>query len=185
MERRVGAVGLLWNRPSDAFLGMQLKAAQRNRAFGELEAAGRLVPVRVQGLDPALYALAQDLPLLEAVRAGRKFEPRTEFLAPLDAMLWDRKLIEALFGFAYRWEIYTPAEKRSYGHYVLPVLRGERFAGRIEAVRRGAGGARVLAGGGRARYPCAAARRRGGGPAPVRHERSGARGLGGMMNPAR
>ena len=54
VERRVGAVGLLWNRPSDAFLGMQLKAAQRNRAFGELEAAGRLVPVRVQGLDPAL-----------------------------------------------------------------------------------------------------------------------------------
>ena len=137
VERRVGAVGLLWNRPSDAFLGMRLKAAQRNRAFGELEAAGRLVPVRVQGLDPALYALVQDLPLLEAVRAGRKFEPRTEFLAPLDAMLWDRKLIEALFGFAYRWEIYTPAEKRSYGHYVLPVLRGERFAGRIEAVRRG------------------------------------------------
>ena len=136
VERRVGAVGLLWNRPSDAFLGMRLKAAQRERAFAELEAAGRLVPVRVQGLAPLLYAQAQDLPLLEDVAAGKRYAPRTEFLAPLDAMLWDRKLIEALFGFAYRWEVYTPAEKRRYGHYVLPVLRGERFVGRIEAVRQ-------------------------------------------------
>lgn len=49
-------------------------------------------------------------------------------------MLWDRKLIEALFDFHYRWEIYTPPEKRIYGSYVLPILHGERFVGRIEAV---------------------------------------------------
>ena len=42
------------------------------------------------------------------------------------------RLIEALFGFAYRWEVYTPAQKRQYGYYVLPVLAGERFLGRIE-----------------------------------------------------
>ena len=49
-------------------------------------------------------------------------------------MLWDRKLIEAVFGFSYRWEIYTPPEKRQYGYYVLPILYGESFAGRVEAV---------------------------------------------------
>ena len=47
-------------------------------------------------------------------------------------MLWDRKLIEALFGFQYSWEIYTPASKRKYGYYVLPVLYGDRLVGRIE-----------------------------------------------------
>ena len=54
-------------------------------------------------------------------------------IAPLDNLLWDRKLIQALFGFDYKWEIYTPAEKRRYGHYVLPVIYGDRFIGRIEA----------------------------------------------------
>ena len=58
---------------------------------------------------------------------------RLEFLAPLDPMLWDRKLVEALWDFKYSWEIYTPADKRKYGYYVLPVLSGDRFAGRIEA----------------------------------------------------
>ena len=60
-------------------------------------------------------------------------KPRLEFLAPLDPMLWDRKLIEALWDYQYSWEIYTPAEKRKYGYYVLPMLYGDGFAGRIEA----------------------------------------------------
>jgi uncharacterized protein YcaQ len=49
-------------------------------------------------------------------------------------MLWDRKLIAVLFDFHYKWEIYTPEEQRRYGYYVLPVLMGERFVGRIEPV---------------------------------------------------
>ena len=48
-------------------------------------------------------------------------------------MLWDRKLIEALWDFRYSWEIYTPPAKRRYGYYVLPVLYGQRLIGRIEA----------------------------------------------------
>ena len=82
-----------------------------------------------------LYMLTEDMPLLEAVQkdeADRK--PRLEFLAPLDPMLWDRKLIEAVWGFQYSWEIYTPAVKRRYGYYVLPMVWGEELAGRIEAV---------------------------------------------------
>ena len=58
---------------------------------------------------------------------------RLEFLAPLDPMLWDRKLIEAIWGYKYSWEIYTPAEKRKYGYYVLPMLYGQELVGRIEA----------------------------------------------------
>ena len=61
-------------------------------------------------------------------------ELRQEFLAPLDNLLWDRKLIAALFDFDYTWEVYVPKDKRKYGYYVLPLLYGERLVGRIEPV---------------------------------------------------
>jgi len=48
--------------------------------------------------------------------------------------MWDRKLILALFGFDYTWEIYTPASKRKYGYYVLPLFYNDNFIGRLEAV---------------------------------------------------
>ena len=131
--RRIGAVGLLWNRRSDAWLGISMAAEERDAAFARLEKAGRITPVRVEGLRFPLYVLNTDLPLLESVRSGQAdCKARLEFLAPLDPMLWDRKLIEALFGFQYSWEIYTPASKRKYGYYVLPVLYGDRLIGRIE-----------------------------------------------------
>ena len=56
------------------------------------------------------------------------------FIAPLDPLLWDKALIHTLWDFQYSWEIYTPAAKRKYGYYTLPILYGERFVGRIEAV---------------------------------------------------
>ena len=131
--RRISAVGLLWNRRSDAWLGISMAAEERDAAFARLEKAGRITPVRVEGLRFPLYVLNTDLPLLESVRSGQAdCKARLEFLAPLDPMLWDRKLIEALFGFQYSWEIYTPASKRKYGYYVLPVLYGDRLVGRIE-----------------------------------------------------
>lgn len=134
VKRRIGAIGLLWNRRSDAWLGIEMTTAQRDEAFRALEASGAIMPVAVEGIRAPLYLLSDDMPLLEAVLADdidRK--PRLEFLAPLDPMLWDRKLVEAVWDFRYSWEIYTPAEKRKFGYYVLPVLYGEKFVGRIEA----------------------------------------------------
>ena len=132
--RRIGAVGLLWNRRSDAWLGIGMDAGQREQAFASLEEAGEIIPVRVADLRSPLYLLGEDMPLLEETVSGSAdSRARLEFLAPLDPMLWDRKLVEALWGFKYSWEIYTPADKRKYGYYVLPVLSGDRFAGRIEA----------------------------------------------------
>lgn len=132
--RRIGAVGLLWNRASDAWLGIDgLNAASRSACFDTLLAQGRIAPVTVDGVRDTLYLRAEDAPLVVQCAAGAQFEPRCELIAPLDNLLWDRKLIRALFGFDYKWEIYTPAAQRKYGHYVLPVLYGDRFAGRIEA----------------------------------------------------
>ena len=133
--RRIGAVGLLWDRPSDAWLNIEgLKADQRREAFSQLREEGKILPVQVEGIRDPLYFRAEDEPLLLQAASDARFTPRCELIAPLDCMLWDRKLIRALFGFEYTWEIYTPAVKRKYGFYVLPLLYGEKFAGRVEAV---------------------------------------------------
>ena len=143
MLRRIGAVGLMWNRPSDAWLGIPgLKADQRKDAFRKLMEEGKLCEVSVEGMREMLYCLAEDVFLLEEVRQERvPGGKRCELLAPLDCLLWDRRLIRELFGFEYTWEIYTPQPKRKYGFYVLPLLYGDSFAGRVEAV---AGGDRCL-----------------------------------------
>lgn len=134
--RRIGAIGLLWNRGSDAWLDIQgFKTPERNAAFAALLEEGKIVPVEVEGIKEPLYMRTEDHPLLDKVITARALKKRCEAIAPLDCFIWDRKLINALFGFSYTWEIYTPAEKRKYGHYVLPVIYGTRFIGRVEAVR--------------------------------------------------
>ncbi|WP_313344207.1 DNA glycosylase AlkZ-like family protein [Sedimentibacter sp.] len=133
--RRIGAVGLLWNRPSDAWLNIwELKSTQRTEIFKELLNEGKLLEIKVGDLKYILFCRAEDLPLIELILREDTFKPRCELIAPLDCMMWDRNLIRTLFGFDYTWEIYTPAHKRKYGFYVLPMLYGNRFIGRVEAV---------------------------------------------------
>ena len=134
IKRRVGAVGMLWNRRSDAWLGINMSTEQRNAAINALEADGIIVKAEVESIRSPLFFLAEDIPLMEEVRqSALDTKPRLEFLAPLDPMLWDRKLVEALWDYHYKWEIYTPVNQRKYGYYVLPILYGDKFVGRIEA----------------------------------------------------
>lgn len=56
-------------------------------------------------------------------------EPTLRLLAPFDPVVWDRRRFELLWGWAYRFEAYLPAQKRTMGHYALPVLWGEQMVG--------------------------------------------------------
>jgi hypothetical protein len=133
VRQRIRSVGLLWNRPSDAWLGvMGLTGPERNRVFGKLYDQGEIRDAQVDGIHHTLYYDNSDYQLLEEVIVSCDESARSEFIAPLDNMIWDRKLIEALFDFRYRWEVYTPPEKREFGHYVLPWLFNDRFIGRVE-----------------------------------------------------
>ncbi|RAV01284.1 DNA glycosylase AlkZ-like family protein [Paenibacillus sp. YN15] len=132
--RRINAVGLLWNRPSDAWLGINgLKSGERNQAFHTLLDEGAIAEISVDGIKQPLYIAAENLDMLQAAAAQA---PDTtgcaRILAPLDNLLWDRKLIADLFGFEYKWEVYTPVPQRKYGYYVLPVLCGHQLAARLE-----------------------------------------------------
>lgn len=133
--RRISAIGLLWNRPSDAWLNIDnFKAQQRNNVISTLKDEGELLTVNVEEQRYAFYCLAKDKELLENIIDNPPIKKRTELIAPLDGMLWDRKLIKELFDFDYKWEIYTPENKRKYGYYVLPILSGDQFVGRAEIV---------------------------------------------------
>jgi uncharacterized protein YcaQ len=50
-------------------------------------------------------------------------------LAPFDPVVWDRRRFELLWGWAYRFEAYTPAQKRTRGYYALPLLWRDRVIG--------------------------------------------------------
>ena len=123
------------------------KAPQRYAYRAELEAAGALVPVEVEGIRGLRYVVTDEVPLLDAAaaevaaepaphgwRIGRPngLEPGVAFLAPLDPLAWDRDLLLRLWDFDYKWEVYVPGPKRRWGYYVLPILYGDRFVGRIE-----------------------------------------------------
>ena len=54
------------------------------------------------------------------------------FLCPFDNLLWDRPLLERLFGFRHVIEVYKREHERMYGYYVLPLLAGDRIVGRAD-----------------------------------------------------
>ncbi len=54
---------------------------------------------------------------------------RLRLLAPFDPIVWDRRRFEALWGWDYRFEAYTPAEQRRFGYYAMPLLWGDAVIG--------------------------------------------------------
>lgn len=100
----------------------------------ELRRVGDAVrPVTIEGC-PLLHCLNEDVPLLEAmVEPGTDDSPHDlRLLAPLDPLVYDRRVTSALWGFDYTWEVYTPAAKRVRGYYALPVLAGTELVGHVD-----------------------------------------------------
>lgn len=104
--------------------------------------ADELQPLDVDGL--RLHCLRDDLPLLDATASARPSRA-PQLLAPLDPLVYDRRVTERLWGFSYTWEVYTPPAKRVRGYYALPVLAGDALVGHVDPkLDRDAGRLRVL-----------------------------------------
>jgi uncharacterized protein YcaQ len=95
--------------------------------------SGDIIILSIKGVSGNYVMRSMDLAILEAAQQ-KKITKRVSFIAPLDNIMWDRETILKIFKFDYRWEVYTPIKKRKYGYYVLPILYGDEFIGRIEPV---------------------------------------------------
>ncbi len=99
---------------------------------GLREQRGRAGTVRIEGVKGEFLCAEEFLD-----REIDEPDERLRVLGPLDPLLWDRDLVRAVFGFDYTWEVYTPAAKRRYGWYVVPLLHRGKLVGRMEGRTEG------------------------------------------------
>ena len=94
---------------------------------------GDIVSVEVAGWNRPAYAHSANVDLLERASSGRLRATHTALLSPFDPVVWDRQRASVMFDFEYRLECYTPAAKRHYGYFCLPILRRGQLIGRLDA----------------------------------------------------
>jgi uncharacterized protein YcaQ len=102
-----------------------LQGKETGGVLDHLVETGFATPVRIKGIDEDAYVqtalLDKRIPL-----------SRTTLLSPFDSLIWDRRRASQLFGFDLMLEAYTPAPKRQYGYFSLPILYRDQLVGRLD-----------------------------------------------------
>jgi uncharacterized protein len=97
--------------------------------LNDLLDSGEIVKVKINGIDTEYYALAE---IAEAMSESRKKTNLIHILSPFDNFIIHRDRINRLFNFDYQLECYKPPKQRIHGYFVLPILWGDEFIGRID-----------------------------------------------------
>ena len=106
--------------------------ARVRREMDALVAGGEVIPVSIEGITDAAWLDSRYLPTLEGLRKRTGWPTKTTFLSPFDNLIWKRDRMEKLWDMHYRLEIYTPAPKREFGYYTMPILHRGKLVGRID-----------------------------------------------------
>jgi len=135
----------LVRRPQLSRLGYVRDKAFKDR-FLQLKQEGRVITVRIDDVKTEYFIHADFLEEFEKgiVDITHEKERHISILSPLDPLIIDRKMVEDIFEFSYRWEAYIPREKRVFDHYGMPVLYAGTFVGQV-AVDRMTDGKLIIA----------------------------------------
>lgn len=129
IKRRIGSVGILWDKNGGAWQGHYLSdKKKREITLQRLLEEGEITQLYVEDIKTPFYITKGE----EHLFTKTNKQKQVKFLAPLDNLLWDREMVKQLFHYEYSWEVYTPVDKRKYGYYVLPVLYGDKLIARFE-----------------------------------------------------
>jgi uncharacterized protein YcaQ len=130
-ERAVRALGITQARWIHDYF--RTRPRLRDADLEPLVATGVLSRVRVEGWKVPGYVHRDHLAVARRIAAGRLAPTHVTLLSPFDPVVWDRERALDLFGFDYRLECYTPAPRRRYGYFSLPILRRGDLVGRLDA----------------------------------------------------
>ena len=99
----------------------------------ELAEEGSLLRATIENSSETAYVHPDNAKVAERILSGTLRSSVTTLLSPFDPVVWDRARASELFGFDYKIEVYTPAAKRRYGYYSLPILHDGALVGRLDA----------------------------------------------------
>lgn len=144
VRRALGALGVAGEREIRDYIRIGDRRIVA-RALAEMHAAGEIVkigiegqkgkaaPPRTDGAAPPRNDGAYALPaVLEQAGRLRAAMPAARLLSPFDNLVIFRPRLKERFGFDYAFECYVPKHKRNHGYFVLPILFGEDFVGRLD-----------------------------------------------------
>src|SRR5215211_9204175 len=99
----------------------------------ELVEEGSLLRASIEDSGEPAYVHPDNAGVAEKILSGGLQPSSTTLLSPFDPVVWDRARASELFGFDYKIEVYTPAARRRYGYYSLPILHNGALVGRLDA----------------------------------------------------
>ncbi len=129
VAKSVEALGVATNRWIADYYRMPV--ARATAALKRLLESDTILPSEIEGLGRA-YVHQSNLMLARKAVKGKLDPQRTVLLSPFDPIVWHRLRASELFGFDYLIECYTPAEKRIYGYFTLPILHRGALVGRLD-----------------------------------------------------
>jgi uncharacterized protein len=101
-------------------------------ALKKLDQQGLVSQVKVEGWQKPAYYHPDNQTLIDSAAAGKIPQSKTTLLSPFDPIVWDRNRARDLYNFDYTIECYTPAPKRIYGYFTLPILYKNMVIGRLD-----------------------------------------------------
>jgi uncharacterized protein YcaQ len=101
-----------------------------SQSLKELIAAGEVIPVILEDNKSLPYYMLSEA--TDKINQYRSANGKVSLLSPFDNLIIQRDRVKRIFGFNYALECYLPPAKRTFGYFVLPILCGHNFAGKID-----------------------------------------------------